>query len=76
MGRFNSFNSQMSGFSEKTEDAGLDEDDNKEDEGLFSSPGDFIDIESESKVTCEVEMPASEEDRCDKNFTNAAFWKT
>jgi hypothetical protein len=55
----------MSGFSEKTEDAGLDEDDNKEDEGLFSSPGDFIDIESENKVTCEVEMPASEEDRCD-----------
>lgn len=74
MGRFNSFNSQMSGFND-LKDPGFDDDkdeDDKEDDGLFASPADF---EEPTNSTCEVELPASEEERQDNDYTNAAFWK-
>lgn len=46
MGRFNSFNSQMSGFTD-VKDPGFDDDkdeEDKKDDGLFSSPADFVEV--------------------------------
>ena len=73
MGRFNSFNSQMSGFISRDSDKADEDEENKEEDGLFAAPADFI--EDEPKVQVEVELPAPEEERCDKDYYNAAFWK-
>lgn len=75
MGRFNSFNSQMSGFS-SAQDPGFDEEDNenKENEDVFTfdSPTDYVE---EHKVHIEVDMPLSEEERMQEGFTDSSFWK-